>query len=458
MLGATRRSEPLDVPRVARHTVPVPVRARGIFFSVVAVLLVAGVAPRVQAALEPEARAASAVRRPAPSSQAAERAVADSHVRPRWKRRIDRLIEGRSVGVAVHLDGSVLYERAAKRSRIPASNQKLLASMVLLEAFEPGQRIGTLAAASAPVAGVVTGNIWILGRGDPTFSGGGTYGKSLTFPATRVGKLAAAIKAAGITRVTGSVMGGIGYFEHDWWAKGWKDYFPSRYIALPSALAFNGNTAGGRHVADPERRAARALTKKLRASGIVVEGPSGAGSPPAGLAEVARVESAPMETLLRYMNRRSSNFFAEVLGKRAGVARAGAPGTIAKGARAAEAYASARQVSLVAHDASGLSYANRVSARGLTRLLDDAEEQPWGDVLRRTLPTGGQGTLEDRLRGARVRAKTGTLVGHSGLSGYVWLERRGEWASFSIISSGMDKSRAAAIEDEIVRLLEERAR
>jgi serine-type D-Ala-D-Ala carboxypeptidase/endopeptidase (penicillin-binding protein 4) len=434
-----------------------PVRARGILFSIMAVVLVAGIAPRVQAALEPEAR--TALRHPAPSPEAGDRSpAAEGHDRPRWKRRIDRLVGGRSVGVGVHLDDSVLYERAAKRSRIPASNQKLVASMVLLETFEPTDRIATLAAAPAPVGGVVTGDIWILGRGDPTISGGGSYGKSLTFPATGVGKLAAAINAAGITRVTGSVMGGTGYFEHDWWAKGWKDYFPSLYIALPSALTFNGNVADGRHVADPERRAARALTKKLRAAGTVVEGSAGAGAPPAGLAEVARVESAPMETLLRYMNRTSSNFFAEVLGKRAGVARAGAPGTIAKGARSVEAYASAREVSLVAHDSSGLSYANRVSARGLTRLLDDAEEEPWGNVLRRTLPTGGQGTLEDRLHGARVRAKTGTLVGHSALSGYVWLERRGEWASFSIISNGMDKSRAAAIEDRIVRLLEERAR
>jgi D-alanyl-D-alanine carboxypeptidase len=66
--------------------------------------------------------------------------------------------------------------------------------------------------------------------------------------------------------------------------------------------------------------------------------------------------------------------------------------------------------------------------------------------------------LEDRLGGVRVRAKTGTLIGVSALSGYVWLERRATWAEFSILSAGTSKSTAVRIEDAVVRILSDRAR
>lgn len=94
-----------------------------------------------------------------------------------------------------------------------------------------------------------------------------------------------------------------------------------------------------------------------------------------------------------------------------------------------------------------------MSPRGLVRLLGDAEEAEWGAAFRATLPVPGQGTLENRLKGVEVRAKTGTLESVSALSGWVRLRRTGSWAEFSILSSGMPKSKAAAIEDRIVRIL-----
>jgi hypothetical protein len=45
----------------------------------------------------------------------------------------------------------------------------------------------------------------------------------------------------------------------------------------------------------------------------------------------------------------------------------------------------------------------------------------------------------------------------STLSGWVWLEKAGAWAEFSIMSQGMSKSEATAIEDRIVRIVANRA-
>jgi serine-type D-Ala-D-Ala carboxypeptidase/endopeptidase (penicillin-binding protein 4) len=375
-----------------------------------------------------------------------------------WQKRISAIIGGKSVGVAVRLDGTVLYERKAKGRRTPASNQKLLLSMALFDLLGPGTRIVTKAAARMVEGDVITSNLYVLGSGDPTITGGGRFGTSLPIRPTRLKRLARHIKKAGIARIEGRVIGSVNYFAHDWFAPGWKSDFPSRYVALPTALTFDGNSHKGIHVSNPERRAAVSLTKKLKAIGVAVAGEPAAGHPPDNTTTIAQMQSEPIRVLARFMNRTSSNFFAEVLGKRLGAETVGRPGSIAKAAAAIRRWARGREVDVASNDASGLSYRNRVSPRGLSKLLDTADDEAWWHKLRSSLPTGGEGTLEDRLGGVKVRAKTGTLEGFSALSGWVWLKRRDVWAPFSILSAGMPKYKAAAVEDRIVRVLADRAR
>lgn len=438
----------------------------------VAVAACVGV-PVLASPLEPAGRGAAGPlaapfrvpRHPSPEPSAPRRPGAQprpatnpgSFSRPGWKRKLDRLTRGRNMGVAVRFDGEAIYGHRDGRLRRPASNEKLLLSMALLDSLGPHARVSTTAAARRVQSGVVKGDLWILGRGDPTVAGGRRYGRRLGLRPTTLGRIARRIAAAGIERIRGRIMGSKGYFAHDWSAPGWRPYYRSLYIALPSALSFNGNVAGGRFIRDPERRLAEALTHRLQDAGIAVSGRPGAGRPPRRLDALARVRSAPLSKLLRYTNRTSSNFFAEVLGKRLGAERLGPAGTIAKGARVLRRWARGRGIKIAAHDSSGLSHANRISARGLSRLLSRSSNAPWGGVLRRSLAAPGQGTLEDRLRGVRLRAKTGTLIGVSALSGWVWLERRDGWAEFSILSSGLAKSRAVSVEDAIVRLLAKRA-
>jgi D-alanyl-D-alanine carboxypeptidase len=369
-----------------------------------------------------------------------------------WRERIDSTIGGRSVSVAVRSEGRPLYRRAATEPRAPASNMKLILSMALLHKFGSRYRMPTLAE-SRDRGAVISGNLWILGRGDPSVAEAGNFAASIPFGATRLGRLARKIKAAGVRAIHGRVIGSTGYFDHDWFAPGWKRHFPVDEVALPSALTFNGNVAGGRNIGDPERRAAVALTAKLRKLGVAVRHPASAGIPPTGLGEITHVASRPLWTLLRYMDRKSSNFFAEVLGKRLAVERFGRPGTIAKAAEAISSWAGTHGVPVRTYDASGLSYFDRVSARGIVQLLTVADRSSWGGLLRRSLATGGEGTLKDRLAGVRVRAKTGTLDRISALSGWVWLHRSGRWAKFSILDNGMSATRAAGIEDSIVRTI-----
>ena len=84
--------------------------------------------------------------------------------RAAWMKRIDRLSAGVGVGVSVREDGHVLYRRRDGRRRVPASNEKLLLTLALLDALGPDRPLQTLAAARGPADGVV-GDLWILGRG-----------------------------------------------------------------------------------------------------------------------------------------------------------------------------------------------------------------------------------------------------------------------------------------------------
>lgn len=163
------------------------------------------------------------------------------------------------------------------------------------------------------------------------------------------------------------------------------------------------------------------------------------------------IESAPLVDILWRQNRDSLNLDAEVLTKMLGAAVFDQPGSIAKGARATKVRAQRHGAMLVAHDGSGLSYTNSISTNAVVRLLIAAGRQPWGRQLRSTLPTGGEGTLSGRLTTVRVRAKTGTLVQQvSALSGWAWLARLRRWAEFAILSRGLSKLAAVALEDAIV--------
>ncbi len=362
-------------------------------------------------------------------------------VRAAWMVRIDRLTGGRFTSVLVASGGSTLYERDGGVPHAPASNEKLLLSMALLDRLGPDYRIPTIAAAPKPDHGVVHGDLWILGRGDPEVR------------KRTIASLARELVAAGVHRITGSVMGSTGFFSHDWFAHGWKPEFPAEDVALPSALTFRWNQVHGIHISDPERLAAEALTRQLEGRGVKVAGAPGAGRPKGHLVRLASVLSAPLSVVLTHQNQDSINFDAEVLGKLLGVSRSGVPGTIAKGAAGIEAFADAHGASVTSYDSSGLSYADRATAAGIVHLLQFADGASWGQALRDSLAKPGTGTLEDRLHGVPLRAKTGTLTDVSALSGWLLLKRTGEWAQFSILSSGFSASTAKDMEDAIVRTL-----
>jgi protein MpaA len=352
-----------------------------------------------------------------------------------WMLRANRLLAGLPVSASVAEGGRLVYAHAGGVPRPPASNEKLLLSMALLDRFGPAFRIATTV--EGVRSGSVARDLWLVGHGDPELDD------------AALARLARKLRAAGIRTVRGSVIGVTSTFTRERWAPGWQP-IALQFVALPTAITFDANSGPDGFVFDPELRAAAALTADLRALGVRVNGSPRAGpAPAAARPALATIRSAPLVQILRRQNLDSLNLDAEVLTKLLGAAVYGPPGTIAKGARAIQSWARRHGAPDVAHDGSGLSYTDRISTDALSQLLGVA-----GRTLRSTLPAGGQGTLAGRLPGLRVRAKTGTLLEQvSALSGWVWLRRSHRWAEFSILSRGLSKPQAVTVEDELVTLV-----
>jgi D-alanyl-D-alanine carboxypeptidase/D-alanyl-D-alanine-endopeptidase (penicillin-binding protein 4) len=218
-----------------------------------------------------------------PAPTAAAPIISEEPSRAAWTDAIDAAIDGRDVSVAVGVGSRIMYAHLGRLLRIPASNQKLLTSMAALDEWGPSFRFRTVAGArKPPLDGVLRGDLWIIGSGDPEIS------------RSAMARLASRLRAGGLTRVVGSVMGDTGAFTREWWAPGWVPGLSRRYVTRATALAFDGNEGIGL----PELAAASALTAALESVGVRVDGAPDAREAPQGVVEVGGVRSAPLHELL----------------------------------------------------------------------------------------------------------------------------------------------------------------
>jgi PBP4 family serine-type D-alanyl-D-alanine carboxypeptidase len=190
---------------------------------------------------------------------------------------------------------------------------------------------------------------------------------------------------------------------------------------------------------EPALAAGKQFRLALRSVGIVVRGKTELGVADPLAEQLVTTASAPLSRIVRFMNRESDNFTAELLLKQLGAADEGT-GTSTAGAKAVRRMLRDAAIPLAGVrivDGSGLSPRNRLTASALIGLLVAAWRDP---VIRpafvQSLAVAGvNGTLEDRLerppaRGA-VLAKTGTTRESSALSGYV----RARFA-FAVLQNG----------------------
>src|SRR5919201_6188796 len=83
-----------------------------------------------------------------------------------WPAVADQMIGRAPLSISVAVDGQPVYAHAGGIRRAPASNEKLLLSMALLDRFGAGYRIPTTVEGSCDAKGAC-GNLWLVGHGDP---------------------------------------------------------------------------------------------------------------------------------------------------------------------------------------------------------------------------------------------------------------------------------------------------
>jgi len=120
---------------------------------------------------------------------------------------------------------------------VPASNMKLLTCGAALNILGSGYRYRTVIAYSGHISdGVLTGNVYIVGEGDPTIAADGTEVDFL------FGKWKQMLDRAGIRRIDGAVIGDGEYFKSVAGNESWSMYDRSRsYGATVSGLNFYEN-------------------------------------------------------------------------------------------------------------------------------------------------------------------------------------------------------------------------
>jgi len=363
---------------------------------------------------------------PAPLARKLATALRAPHVPP-----------SRTGALAVDMTtGRTVYGLNLMKPLIPASNEKLAVTYAALVAFGPAHQFQTDVIGDGEQVGTLwRGDLILKGYGDPTLS------------TLRLHALAAQVRAAGITRVTGRLIGDESYFDSKRTAPGWKSWFFINESAPISALTVDRGRYRGRTSRNPALAAAEVFRESLRAAGISVAGRSLVGKAEDGAFPLAQTMSLPLEHVLRFMNRESDNFTAEVLLKQLGTELTD-QGTTYAGSAVVRQILAEHQIPLAGVrivDGSGLSRLNRLTPATLVAMLRKGYGDPvLREVLLSSLPVAGRtGTLRRRMRGSiaagRVRAKTGTTREASALSGYV--KRR---YVFAILQNGSPVSLLSA--------------
>ncbi len=355
----------------------------------------------------------------------------------------------RRSGVVVVDPGTeqTLFDKQASRALIPASTVKIFTAAAALEALGPNARLATRTAQQG-------NTVYLIGGGDATLpralktdslpQGPASLRRLARDTATKLG-----------TRNRIDIVFDDSLFSGRLLGPGWPKGFPAAGVAAPvTALMIDQGrrTSSSRaRVSDPSEKAAQVFANLLEKRGVQVNRIS-RGVAPAGVSEVARVESVTITEIVKEMLTGSDNDVSEALGHLVGKEVLG-DGSFAGGAAATTQILTSAGVdtsSMELVDASGLSGRNKVAPAAIAEVLVDVVRgERWAPIVQGLAVAGVTGTLANRFatkatnpgRGV-VRAKTGTLTGVGSLAGTV-LDDDGRPLVFVLIGNNV-RSQAQA--------------
>ncbi len=418
------------------------------------------------------------------------------------------------VGVFVQTQSQILINLDGDKLFVPASNLKLFTTAAALQLLGSDYQIRTsLMVDALPINGAIA-NLWLIGRGDPSFK------------IDDLKALVAKLKASGVRQIRGRIMAqsqfqGSGLGEWLWqdlqedyaaiahglildenvldwtitptkvnqlvgfkWDRpelvdGWsvenravtrslnsinslkvERSLNQKQLIISGSLPANSEPElGAIAIPDPETHFLRLLQLEIIKQGIQIT-PSNQfqGSPNIELAAIA---SPKLGNLLINTNKNSNNLYAEALLRNLGA--------FAKPNHLTSNYTSTDMAGIATvqefwrtqgitptmiKDGSGLSPLNLVTPKAIATVLAFMSKNP---IFRNSLAVAGvDGTLKNRFKTTQnqIQAKTGTLEGVAALSGYVQPPKYEELI-FSLIinNANLPKSELQKTLDAIALLL-----
>jgi D-alanyl-D-alanine carboxypeptidase/D-alanyl-D-alanine-endopeptidase (penicillin-binding protein 4) len=182
--------------------------------------------------------------------------------------------------------GETLYQQNADRYFVPASNMKLFTTALALAKLGPEYRFHTTLETSGTISsgGVLTGNVVLVGRGDPNLSNRRfPYELKEEFdgpPQKALAELADALAAKGVKEISGDVIGDDSYFPRERYPSGWEiDDMVWEYGAAISSIVVDDNTVAltltpGEQAGSPVQAAVTPATPDFVVENNVVTSPA----------------------------------------------------------------------------------------------------------------------------------------------------------------------------------------
>lgn len=331
----------------------------------------------------------------------------------------------------IHADyDKTLYEYKPGAEMIPASITKLVTAACSLSKLGQSYNLSTIVYTDDNNIknGVVNGNLYLKGFGDPDFS------------SADLSVLSDDILKMGIKEITGNIVADESFFDNEYFAlsNSYKGDTGPSYWPYVNALAFNKNKSHS-----PAQSAGNEFAANLTAGGVKLDGTTIMGTTPKGSKQIA-IFNHTIYDILSNMCKESDNHSAITMFKLVGAKLKDEPGTILKGQDVIQSFLSEIGVSRYSYEileGSGLTRYNKVNADMYIKLLKYMYDDRFlFDYFMNALSIAGKdGTLRNRMVGTQaegnVFAKTGTLNGVSALSGYC-IDKDNEVLIFFIVMNG----------------------
>lgn len=232
---------------------------------------------------------------------------------------------GETACVAVSVDGETIAAANESAPLLPAGVQAIVIGAVALDVLGDDFRYTTVVQGDVDRTGLVAGNLYLVGGGDPVLTNWWSSGSDKAFPPTNrttFDELVDLLITAGVTRVKGSVVGDATRYGDEEYPPSWGAEAKLQAGPISALLVNDGTDTKTGRPRTAAAAAAEAFTSMLEAKGIRVDGEPRSGRSNSSVT-LATLPSSPLAALVKEMLTTADANTAEMMLREIGLAATG---------------------------------------------------------------------------------------------------------------------------------------